>query len=656
MAADRVTEKALGWIVEIIDKASKPLKVISNAFVSSEKQMSDAIERASDDVNNYEKKMEKATSAVGKLAKVARDVTDEIKELATSREFVSAFTTIAVTKEANRFDRDMAHIRVELGKSARANQAWEEQALRARTKWAMNEEDMIELMGQAAEWGIKGEAFDKWIESTNKMSVVSRKSATEVGTLGRTLAKELGMGYDKLSNVYSAVTFSAQNSSLSIGGMTEKIIESLPLLRALQARGGDVGKSVADLSATYAVLGDNFSNVISTMFAKMPDLKDWGERQKELSFISQRTGMSARDLRGMVQNLDYAGLAKQMALALRTFDPNQLSQMESAVGEMIGLQGEGLVTAVSQLRTNKDLAVSFDDMRKAVSGAYEKGTQLNSAWSLARGSLEGLVKILKNSFVPVLVEIGTPLANILKTLFGFLSWFIQSVSLGFMKLPVGLRRVIGALITAVGVFAMLRVVMLKVAVAMKALGLISWVTTSLNPMLLVIMAVAAAILLIVGNWGVVVKGFKTGIVWIRNAWASLVEFFARTGQIIAKPFLWLHNKFAGAVGKSIENYAGFQGGGLISHPSTIRVAEHGIPEYVIPAPMLKGRAGPVTVSSAGGSKISVSPAVNVDVHQNEVVQELTRIRDLLSLNLTRLGAVKVSGSGLAHELNMAGIL
>jgi len=364
------------------------------------------------------------------------------------------------------------------------------------------------LMGIAADAGRLGvEGVDNillFTKTVAQISVATDIMAEDAGTDFAKLITLLGEDIDVIDELGSAINELSNNMAVSSSEIVDSMLRSSASLAGL-----DMG--TAEIVALNAAMN-------------------------EVVFSARLAGTALKTIAQALQNpekmvdlADALGITVDEFRALRQEDPVELFKQLALMMDEGGVKAEELVGILGDSASKlQALATNWDGVEEAIASAntqMAEATSLQREYDLAVEGFNSQMTILKNNFHDIMIEVGNAL---MPTLNDFMDWVknntepIEEMLLGVAN---GLISSFGWIVEhREGIATALKVIGAGIA----GLGLASLIM-NLNPISLIITAIAASIAALLIYWDDVVQFFKdigsavSG--WVSGAWNAVKGFF-----------------------------------------------------------------------------------------------------------------------------------
>lgn len=356
-----------------------------------------------------------------------------------------------------------------------------------------------------AYYDIQGAGF----EGAEAMTVL--EASTIAATAGATTTTAAMEGLTAVLNAYGLEAEDATNISDLMFRTVDRGVGSYEELTSSMSNvvgsSNAIGVGFDEVSAALATMskqGQSFSEASVALNQVMIGfLKPTQSMAAHLKALGYESGLAA------VQELGLAGALEAVA----QISGGTAEDMAGLFGSVRGLRGALALTGSGAEMFAEDLAAMGDS-----AGAAQ------AAMEIQMQSFDNQLKLFKNNFTAVLIEIGNIILPVLNKIMTAITPMIQAFS-GLDETTKTWIVTIAALVAAIGPFLIItaqiisafmtiKTAIVAIKTAMAALNLV----TLMNPWVAIIALVAAGILILVKNW----DDFKLGV---KSVWELMKGFF-----------------------------------------------------------------------------------------------------------------------------------
>lgn len=334
------------------------------------------------------------------------------------------------------------------------------------------------------QFGLQGEALEEASSGLIKFTELNGTDVTQTTQQAKAAMDQFNLSGDRLTDVLDAVNQAGQDTGQSANVLFDKVTNGAPVLQSM------------NLSFEESV-------------ALVSQLEQGGyDSSKAIGYLTKAQAVGAKDGKSLNQTLkEFTSFANSSA--------SETDKLNKA-SELFGAKGGAMM-----LKAAKEGKLNFDSLKEAASGAagsvaetYENTLDPADQFIVAQNNL----KIALNDMGSTIQEIFAPAIN-------FLVDLIQKATKAFKGLPDGVKQTIVVVAGIVAAFAgvVTGLAILKAGITAagpmiaglgsiftgvgSALGgLVSFVAA--NPIVLIIAAIVAGVVLLIKHWDTVKKTTK----------------------------------------------------------------------------------------------------------------------------------------------------
>lgn len=446
------------------------------------KEVKEAIDKLSESMVESSKETSEMTQSFTEFNSVL-EVFSKIKDVA-----LKAFNVIG--DAWNEIDEGLDIIVTKTGASGDALDNMNEQFKNVYSNMAVDSKSVGEAIGEVnTQFGLQEEELEDATTLLLKYSEINGSDVTSSIQLAKKAMDQFGLSNKDIQRVLDSVTKAGQDTGVSVDLLFDKVTTGAPILTNL-------GLSFEE------------SIVLLSEFEK-----SGFESSKMLSYMTKAQAVAAKDGKGLSDVLgDFSQKAKTST--------DQTKLLEEA-NTLFGTKGGAVM-----LKAIQEGKLGFDDLSNS---AQNTSGAVNNTYENIIDPVDQFT-IAQNNLKLVMADVGTTIQETLAPAFTFIVEIIQNVVSWFTSLDgttktvilsvLGILAAVTAVITIIGVVQAALVTLGPMLTSIKAAfvafggGLSSLFTfVTVNPIVLIITAIIAAIILIIKNWDSV----KTKTIEIWNA-------------------------------------------------------------------------------------------------------------------------------------------
>lgn len=525
------------------------MATVIDAIIKLQDQMSDKLKAVNSNLKKTDR-MAKATSkSISNLGKKFDSAADKLKPFAAAAIGTATLAVNAFAEFDTKHHAMLNKLDVETRKSADVSkQAFTDMSLHV----AKSAEDLVGIansLGGAID-GLSGNQLNKMTEEVAKFAIATDTASDVASEMVANTVNAFKLPAEEVPKLLDAITAASNYSSADVADLGEA-------LSKCSAAASGMNQTVYDTSAALAVLanagvkGSEAGTGLSNIF----------ERMANPANVEKLTGIG-------VAVFDAEGKMRSLVDIAEDFD-KKTKNMTGAEKQYIALQAFGDVGG----RAFTKLAGNAEAFRKQQQQITDSQGTMNKAYDEMNQSLGVNLQLAKNSGMAILYKIGEKLAPQVKEIADYLTEFAKKVTqaddgtldwvIAIGKVVVGLfalLKVIGTVLafvssavsainTAKNVFTILKVAGAAAfkAILVGAKAVIGFLIA--NPIVAIVAAIIAVILLIAYNWDTVkaylIKGWEAikaafnaaynwfndvFVVGLSNAMSSLGSFFSNVWE------------------------------------------------------------------------------------------------------------------------------
>ena len=351
----------------------------------------------------------------------------------------------------------------------------------------------------------------------------------QIGTTGEKTGTKLEKAFSKAADKAEAL------------GKKMATRVTLPILAAGLAAfklGSDLSESLSQASVVFGVEAGKIISASENM--------DDAFSQAEFLGFAGNIGDIAQGL-GIAQEEsdDLALSVLSLGQDLSSFKNVPVEQAVNAItsaltGERESLKGLGIVLKDTDVK-QRALELGLWDGTEALSSAAQASATMSLIMEKSANSIgdfaatsEGAAnkaRILKANLLDQAAAMGTKLLPIGQKILGWLDKMIR----GFSNLPDGVQNVVLVVLglaAAIGPLLIVGAKLVKAFQVIKGAMVALNITMSLNPFVLLALAIVALVVLVVLNWDRIKEVMGAAFEWLKGAVSSVAEFFTGAWQRI----------------------------------------------------------------------------------------------------------------------------
>lgn len=425
----------------------------------------------------------------------------------------------------------------EAGKITPAFTAMSNQIIEMTTRLPMAAKDIAAIVAAGAQSGISKNELLGFAESAVKMGVAFDITADQAGKSMAEMRAAFKMTQDEVVTLADKINYLGNTNTVE----APKIMEVVQRIGSLGKVGGLASSSIAAMSASLVALepdvaATGIKNIILRLTQGEAATKSMKSAYKELGLdavtVSKDMQKNAdQTILNILKSISKLDGYKQTAIA------NQLFGTES-------------ITSVMQLVDNMSL---YENNLKAVGDKTKYVASMEAEYAARASTTANNIQLAKNHMSALGITIGNvllPGVNSLLSGFNSVIGTVQKwaqanpgLSSGLVKVAVGAIAIVGGLsalaIGLVTVFGPMLMVAKGFSMVTGALNVMR-LAVLLNPIVLLITAIAGAAYLIYKNWGAI-SGFFAGI------WGSIKATFAPIGAWFSTKIAEVKAAFSGGI-------------------------------------------------------------------------------------------------------------
>lgn len=345
-----------------------------------------------------------STGILNVFQKISTEAASAINEYGLVLPALAAASLTAAIQQ----DAAWTKIRMQLRNGEQDFAAVKEAGMSAMTDIGISTDEMNTILGKAAFFKISQKEIKPFTRIAGKATQALEQfgaSAEDVTDLMWDMNSVFG-GFNKngakTERVLETMYATLRRSNIAWDQLKSLITDNVALFDQIDIMGGDAEKAMKDLTLAAGIFGDSWISTesISNVVKAATDPEQWGN----LSALLAQGGKDFDKFRAAVTsgNIDMA--LADILDSVKSIDPSLLAQMGPQIEQMTG----GLVSYADILKMRKsDLSgEAFLAQMQAARSAAAESDLLQQAVDRLRGTWTNLVDRLKNSVLPVILDIG----------------------------------------------------------------------------------------------------------------------------------------------------------------------------------------------------------------------------------------------------------
>lgn len=525
------------------------MATVIDAIIKLQDQMSDKLKTVNSNLKKTDR-MAKATSkSISNLGKKFDSAADKLKPFAVAAIGTATLAVNAFAEFDDKYHAMLNKVNSETRESADiSKQAFMDMSLNV----AKSAEDLVEIadsLGGAID-GLTGNQLNQMTEGVAKFAIATKTASDVAANMISNTVNAFKLPAEEVPKLLDAITAASNYSSANVDDLGEALTKCSAAAAGMNQNVYDTTAALSTLADT-GVKGSEAGTGLSNIFERMANPKN----------VQHLTDMG-------VAVFDASGKMRSLVDIAADFN-EKTKGMADNERQFISLQAFGDVGS----RVFNELSKNADKYKQRQKEIADSQGAMDDAYNRMSQSLGASIQLAKNSGMAILLKIGEKLAPTVKEITNYLVEFAKKVTqaddhtldwvIAIGKVVVGLfalLKVIGTVLafvssavsainTAKTVFAVLRV---SGAAAFKAIlvgakAVIGFLIA--NPIVAIVAAIIAVIVLLAYNWDTVkaylIKGWEAVkaafnaaynwfndvfVVGLSNAMSSLGSFFSNVWE------------------------------------------------------------------------------------------------------------------------------
>lgn len=478
--------------VSIIDKATQPLRNIAKSFLN----MGDASKKVNKDIGLLQ-------GSINRIGRVQSNINRQTKDILGLAAGVTALALSlkSLLDPAIKFETAFAGVKKVASGTPEEVEELRQSLLRMSKTMPNTAEELSHIAEAGAKMGFASKDLAKFTDTVAKASTAFDMSAEDAGFAFGKIASVLGYGMTQLEDYGDRVNYLADNLAADASGIINITRRTSSAMKSLGFGTGDIAglSAFADQMSVSSEIGASALNQIIS------------------SMRSTKKGSELFAKEGAKGILTYA----------ESFKGLKGLKLAKAIEDAMG-KGEGARMFENMINQSDKLKIALDlgNETKAVGS-------MGREFAAMANTTENKLKVLGNIFTAIAISIGDNLLPHIKTMIDKLGPLSEKIG-SFISANKEAIQVVGAIALAllgakVAALAYTAGLWLlgPALTAMKVLMIAFNAVASLNPIGLVVIAVAAlaaAAYTVYKNWEPITNFFKDLWVGLKNAFSSGLEF------------------------------------------------------------------------------------------------------------------------------------
>lgn len=439
------------------------------------------------------------------------------------------------------FEDKMADVAKTTGLSGDKLANFSNEILNMSKKTRSSISDLQDIAVIGGQLGVSEDKLLGFVDAANKFGVALggdysgglESAVLEVGKLNSLYSDTKSLAIDehlmRSGSAFNALSSAGKSSAENINDFASRVGTLPGALKPSFTAVAGLGAFLEEVGIDAERGSSGFSNLMLTA-------------AKQLPAFAREMKMSASEAKALLEQ-DPVAFAQKFSRSLNKLSPDKLAQKLAD----LKIGGQETIKIVGSLGDESNRLTDLIDLSNK---SFQEATSLQDEYNTKNTTTAARLAIAKNNMEALAITVGTSLAPILNTLIETLTPIIGSIGKWAEENPkliktialigVGLLTLAGiikgvtialsiskfVMTSYTAIMGIYNTVQLAAAVGGYTLAGAIWAT--LAPILLII-AVIAAVILVIMNWGAITEWFgqkwEQFTSWISELWANVVSFF-----------------------------------------------------------------------------------------------------------------------------------